>query len=123
MFGNISTLFSTVFCVYYYTATHVTSKILRVFQGQDTVLGEFPYIVALAIKFNEGTQFESYQPFCSGSIVTPVWTLTAGHCVEMVKRISSDILHLNIPRAKLVIYYTTSDPLAASPALTTELFM
>ena len=102
MFGNISTLIFIIY-IYYLQSIRCNIDSLRIFQGRDAVPGEFPYAVALAMEISKETQSKLYQSFCSGSIVTPVWTLTAGHCIEFIR---SDPIVSNISgQIKMVIRY------------------
>jgi len=49
--------------------------------GQDATEGQFPYQVSLqyCVPYNGGCAF---QHFCGGSIISPSWILTAGHCFD-----------------------------------------
>ncbi|XP_072382814.1 trypsin-1-like [Diabrotica undecimpunctata] len=47
-----------------------------IFGGQDAVEGQFPYQVSLQI---DSWPF-GYQHYCGGSIISPNWIVTAGHC-------------------------------------------
>lgn len=79
---------------------NVDSKGLRVFDGQDADAGKYPYIVALFLKNRNELNIEKYRYFCTGSAITPTWTLTAGHCISVTK---SKIMNTRIH--KLVIRY------------------
>ncbi|XP_072382811.1 trypsin-1-like [Diabrotica undecimpunctata] len=47
----------------------------KIARGRDAVEGQFPYQVSI-----EGLRDGSYRSFCGGSIISPNWIVTAGHC-------------------------------------------
>jgi secreted trypsin-like serine protease len=47
----------------------------RIINGEQAVLGQFPWQVAMYFDGN-------YMWFCSGSVISEEWILTAGHCVD-----------------------------------------
>lgn len=51
---------------------------MDVINGSDATEGQFPYQISL----QECTTFihETCQHFCGGSIISPKWIVTAGHC-------------------------------------------
>jgi prostatin (serine protease 8) len=51
----------------------------RIINGQDAADGQFPY----QISYQWGL-LGFYQHVCGGSIISPTWILTAGHCVTEV---------------------------------------
>ena len=53
----------------------VEEPTLKVFGGQDTTRGEFPYQVSLRRVDQENTHF------CGASIIHPLLLLTAAHCI------------------------------------------
>ncbi|XP_028131868.1 trypsin-1 [Diabrotica virgifera virgifera] len=44
-------------------------------RGQDALEGQFPYQVSI-----QERRDEDYKSFCGGSIISPNWIVTAGHC-------------------------------------------
>ncbi|XP_063825760.1 plasma kallikrein-like [Ostrinia nubilalis] len=63
----------------------VIEAALRIFGGRDADPMEYPYVVRLGIKYSLNqldAYFEHFQFLCTASVLTPVWTLTAGHCVD-----------------------------------------
>ncbi|CAH1383051.1 unnamed protein product [Tenebrio molitor] len=54
----------------------------RIINGQDAADGQFPY----QISYQWGL-LGFYQHVCGGSIISPTWILTAGHCVTEVPAI------------------------------------
>ncbi|XP_063843971.1 trypsin-1-like isoform X1 [Scylla paramamosain] len=51
------------------------NTVTRIVGGQQTTVHEYPWQVALVSKY-------SNRPFCGGSIISDVWILSAGHCVN-----------------------------------------
>ncbi|CAH1365736.1 hypothetical protein MTP99_002005 [Tenebrio molitor] len=47
----------------------------RIINGEQAILGQFPWQVAMYFDGN-------YMWFCSGSVISEEWILTAGHCVD-----------------------------------------
>ncbi len=48
----------------------------RIIGGEDTVLGDWPWMVALYYANNQ-----QFGVFCGGSLIHPSWVLTAAHCL------------------------------------------
>lgn len=65
----------------------VTCTSLRIIGGRDSVGPEFSFVARLEFKVERQSQTASnvtvlYYPICTCSVITPVWTLTAFHCVQ-----------------------------------------
>ncbi|CAG4981572.1 unnamed protein product [Colias eurytheme] len=70
---------------------------LRIWGGRDAEPNEFPYVVAIENRNKKGKEStETFSSHCTGSLIAPSWTLTAGHCVEFAPSRQN----------KLVITYT-----------------
>ncbi len=50
-----------------------------IYGGTDASVGEFPYMVRLVERANPDAYTGG---FCGGSLISPSWVLTAGHCIE-----------------------------------------
>ncbi|CAH0716860.1 unnamed protein product, partial [Brenthis ino] len=90
MYTSIIFLFKIIF-IYAFIALNINflsvsgnSRGLRIFQGRDAKRGEFPYVVALSLK-SSYPENPIYESFCTGSIVTPIWVLTAAHCIPTIE--------------------------------------
>ncbi|XP_058456873.1 collagenase-like [Malaya genurostris] len=53
----------------------------RIINGKNAELGQFPYQAKLIIETDQG------RALCGGSLLSDVWVLTAGHCVENARSI------------------------------------
>lgn len=51
----------------------------RIIGGNKARAGQFPYAAAIQVKTVDSTFF------CGGSLLSPLWILTSGHCVEKYK--------------------------------------
>lgn len=58
---------------------------LRIFGGEDENSCRLPYVVRL-----ERNQSRGFKHACTGTALTPVWTLTAGHC--LTRRLKSSFI-------------------------------
>ncbi|XP_042217545.1 serine proteinase stubble-like [Homarus americanus] len=75
----------------------------RIVNGEYVVMGEFPWQTLLDIKLADGTQRT-----CGGSLITPQWVLTAGHCVQW--KVNGTVV-LPTVRARLgMLKRTTKNP-------------
>lgn len=60
---------------------HYTNAGRRIFQGQDAAEGQFPYVTMWA-KINKEVKENKFEFICTGSILSPSWTLSAAHCID-----------------------------------------
>jgi len=81
--------------------TKPTNNLSRIVNGELAKDGEIPYIVALRITTNQGTQ-----TICSGSIIGNSWILTAAQCTidAYSVRILYGTTNLNTFRQSVVVY-------------------
>jgi len=50
----------------------------RIVGGHDAALGQWPWMVALAVK----NVFPYDGQFCGGTLISPTWVITAAHCMQ-----------------------------------------
>ena len=62
----------------------------RIVGGEEVVPHSFPWIVSLGFI----NKFGEYKSICTGSLITPQWVLSAGHCVRGIE-------HAHTPTALL----------------------
>ncbi|CAG4936025.1 unnamed protein product [Colias eurytheme] len=53
----------------------------RIFQGRDVLLGEFPYVANWGLLKLHGNR-ETFKPFCTCSIISATWAISAAHCTQ-----------------------------------------
>jgi secreted trypsin-like serine protease len=49
------------------------NRLMRIVNGVDTFVGEFPWMVSFKLRGSH---------FCGGTLVSKNWVLTAAHCVH-----------------------------------------
>lgn len=85
--------------------------------GRNATENEFPYVVKLVLQKLSNVQSNIF--ICTSIVLTSTWTLTAGHCIDSVARLS----HSNMILTKLVLVYqpTPKSESAYSEILSTVL--
>jgi secreted trypsin-like serine protease len=48
----------------------------RIIGGEEARAGQFPFAAALYVRTADATTF------CSGALISNLWILTAGHCID-----------------------------------------
>ncbi|XP_046965777.1 serine protease persephone-like [Vanessa cardui] len=64
---------------------------LYIIGGELANLGEFPHMVALGYKMNDGYKF-----LCGGSLVSKTFVITAAHCIDNLERIEPSIVRVGV---------------------------
>ncbi|CAG4970740.1 unnamed protein product [Colias eurytheme] len=52
----------------------------RIFQGRDVIIEEFPYVAIFGLLNMKGNN--EFLPFCTCSVISPIWSITAAHCKQ-----------------------------------------
>lgn len=68
--------------MYIYLLLFISLLLLYLFYilgGKETELDQFPWTVLLKVTFDYGNKQASFN--CGGSLISPKYVLTAGHCV------------------------------------------
>lgn len=82
-------------CLNPHYAQDSTKTALRIYGGSEANYFQYPYIVRLEVYVKEKVFH-----FCTGTVITPIWILTAGHCLTY--------------RTKLFVRYGSARPRDAS---------
>lgn len=84
-------LFVTVIAGYKIDNSYSTKnnrRIIRIANGEPIDQEHYPYVVGLKV---ENSFFEMF--FCTGSLVSPLFVLTAAHCTPEPSTIEVDIIY------------------------------
>lgn len=85
---------------------HVVRSGLRIIGGRDVSPDEFPYVVRLEVapvNMSENRRNRGNTMFCSASVLTATWTLTAAHCIQFLEKFAMnhpEVVHKNMIRLR-----------------------
>ena len=83
---------------------HLTHSGLRIIGGRDALPDEFPYVVKLEVVLgNVSAAGRRSITFCSASVLSAAWSLTAAHCIQFLDRYSvkhPGVEHKNMIKTK-----------------------
>lgn len=71
----------------------ISNPLSRIVGGKNGDVADFPYQVSLSLQIYE---WVVEKHFCGGSILTPLWILTAGHCVTEIPQIGDIYIRAGI---------------------------